>query len=139
MLAPYEETILRDLINPVPRTEDFKDNITSTHGNLIGKNKISSLLPPFPHPNRSLISDFFPRHSLPSLHPCRNFALPPPAPANGKRTGARRKLWLFCDFFHVYHVPRDLFSLLLKLLIHIILHCLSSLSSMLYPCGAGYC
>lgn len=87
---PYEETTLRDLINPaVPRTENFKDIITSTHGNLIGRTENLSLLPPFPHSNRSLISNFFPRHSLSSPHPCKNFALPPPAPANGKRTGAR--------------------------------------------------
>ncbi|XP_038897643.1 uncharacterized protein LOC120085624 isoform X5 [Benincasa hispida] len=88
--APYEETTIRHLINPaVPITENFKDFITSTHGNMIERTEVSSLLPPFPHPNRSLVSYFFPRHSLPSLHPCRNFALPPPAPANGKRTGAR--------------------------------------------------
>ncbi|KAG7024833.1 hypothetical protein SDJN02_13652 [Cucurbita argyrosperma subsp. argyrosperma] len=88
--TPYEETTLKYMINPaVPRTKDFKDNITSTPGNLNGSTESSSLLPPSPHSNRSLISDFFPRHSIPSPHPCRNFALPPPAPTNGKRTGAR--------------------------------------------------
>lgn len=92
MKAPYEETTRIDLINPVvSRTENFKDNVTSTHGNLIGTNENSSLLPPLPHSNRSLIAGIFPRRSLPSPHPCKNFAIPPPAPANGKRTGARRK------------------------------------------------
>lgn len=88
--TPYEETTLKYMINPaVPRTKDFKDNITSTPGNLNGSTESSSLLPPSRHSNSSLISDFFPRHSIPSPHPCRNFALPPPAPTNGKRTGAR--------------------------------------------------
>lgn len=33
------------------------------------------------------------RHSPPPVHPCENFALPPP-PTDKKRTGPRRKFWL---------------------------------------------
>ena len=47
---------------------------------------------PHYHPKPS--TTMAPGHSLPSVHPCQNFAFPPPPPANPKRIGPRREFSL---------------------------------------------
>lgn len=43
------------------------------------------------HP-KNLTAD--PKNAIPFVHPCANFAFPPPPPLNPKRIGPRRKLFL---------------------------------------------